>query len=139
MTVYICKAHKTIADGFTGELKRQSLIYDFAKDGGAYSGNSWVLGTISGNVLIEKIYARATAAVVGSSSTVSIGNTDSGTIYVSAEAEAHLGLNAVAAIETTAVPHVLTDGKQIILTIGTANLTAGQIVVEVYYKDARVG
>lgn len=140
MTVFIAKGHKTISAGFTGESKRVGLVYDFAKDGGAYSGNSWVLGTISGNVLIEKVYVRATTSVVGSgSSTVSIGNTDSGTKYVSGEGEADLEANEVAAIETTMVPHVLTNGKQIIMTIGTANLTAGVLVVEVQYKDARVG
>ena len=47
MTVYVAKAHETIAAGFTGETKRVGLIYDFAKDGGAYSGNSWTLATIS--------------------------------------------------------------------------------------------
>lgn len=139
MTDIVVKGHKTISAGFTGESKRESLIYDFSKDGGAYSGNVYILATISGNVLIEKVIVRATTTVTGSSSTVIIGHTDNDDAFVDATggAEANLAANAVAAAATTSIPMVLANGKKITMKIGTANLTAGVIVVEVHYKDAR--
>ena len=141
MTVYVAKGHETISAGFTGETKRVGLVYDFAKDGGAYSGNSWTLGTISGKVLIEKVIVRATTAVVGNSSTVIIGHSDNDDYWVDATggAEANLAVDLVAPNATTGIPLVLQDGKLITMKIGTANLTAGVIVVDVYYKDHRVG
>lgn len=139
MTDIVVKGHKTISAGFTGEVKREKLIYDFSKDGGAYSGNVYILGTISGAVLIEKVIVRATTTVVGNSSTVIVGHTDNNDAFVDATggAEANLAANAVAPAATTSVPLVLASGKKITMTIGTANLTAGVIVVEVDYKDAR--
>jgi hypothetical protein len=140
MTVYVAKGHETIAAGFTGETKRVGLVYDFAKDGGAYSGNSWTLGTISGKVLIEKVIVRVTTAVTSDgSATVIIGHTDNDDYWMDATggAVANLAVDLVGANATTGIPLVLGDGKKITMKIGTANLTAGVIVVDVYYKDHR--
>jgi len=140
MTDIVVKGHKTISAGFTGEVKREKLIYDFSKDGGAYSGNVYILGTMSGAVLIEKVIVRVTTAVTsGGSATVIVGHTDNDDCFVDATAGAvaNLTANAVAAAATTSVPLVLASGKKITMTIGTANLTAGVIIVEIDYKDAR--
>jgi hypothetical protein len=138
MATITCKGAKVLEGGFTGERKRAGLVYDFSKDGGAYSGNTYVLGTMEGSVLIEKVFVRATTSVTSAgAATISVGHTDSATAFVSAEAKGDLEAGEVATIEATAVPMVLADGKQIVMTIGTADLTAGVLVVEVVYKDAR--
>lgn len=142
MTAIVTKGHETISAGFTGETKRVGLVYDFAKDGGAYSGNTYTLGTISGKVLIEKVIVRVTtAATSDGSATVIVGHTDNDDYWMDATggAVANLAIDKVGANATTGIPLILTDGKKILMTIGTADLKTGVIVVDVYYKDHRVG
>lgn len=142
MGVVACKGAKTFSAGFTGETRRVALVYDFAQDGGAYNGNVYTLGTVSGSVLIEKVIARvATAVTSGGSATVIIGHTDNADAFVDATggALANIGAVTVIADATTNVPMILVNGKLITMTIGTADLTAGKIVVEVWYKDVNVG
>jgi len=142
MTDIVVKGHKTFSAGFTGESKRVGLIYDFAQDGGAYNGKVYILGTISGKVLIEKVIVRViTAATSDGSATVIVGHTDNNDAYVDATAGAvaNLAVDAVAAAATTSVPMVLGNGKQITMTIGTADLKTGKIVVDVFYKDHNAG
>lgn len=142
MTDVVTKAHQTFAAGFTGDTKRVALVYDFTKDAGAYSGKVYILGTISGKVLIEKVIARVTTAVTsGGSATVIVGHTDNDDYWVDATggAVANLGADKVAANATTGIPLILGDGKKITMTIGTADLLTGKIVVEVFYKDVNVG
>lgn len=142
MAEVICKGAKTFAAGFTGETRRVALIYDFTKDGGAYSSKVYTLGVISGKVLVTKVIARVVTAVTsGGSATVIIGHTDDDNAFVDATAGAvaNLTADAVAAAATTSVPMVLADGKKITMTIGTADLTAGKVVVEVWYKDVNEG
>jgi hypothetical protein len=142
MTDIVTKGHKTFAAGFTGETKRVALVYDFAQDGGAYSGKVYILGTTSGKVLIEKVIARVvTAATSDGSATVIVGHADNNDAFVDATAGAvaNLTADAVAAAATTSVPMILATGKTITMTIGTADLKTGKIVVEVWYKDVNVG
>lgn len=142
MSNITCKGHETISAGFTGETKRVGLIYDFSKDGGAYSGNTYYLGTISGKVLIEKVIVRVTTAVTsGGSATVIIGHSDNDDYWMDATggAVANLAIDLVGANATTGIPLVLQDAKKITMKIGTADLLTGVIVVDVYYKDHRVG
>jgi hypothetical protein len=142
MTEVVCKAVKGISAGFTGETRRVGLVYDFAVDGGAYSGKVYTLANIEGPVLIEKVIVRvATIVTSGGSATVVVGNTDNADAYVDATggALANIGAVVVVAAAATSLPSILHDGDQITMTIGTADLTAGKIVVEVWYKDVNVG
>jgi len=142
MTDIVVAGHKTFSAGFTGETKRVGLIYDFSKDGGAYSGKVYILGTLDGKALIEKVIVRVLTAVTsGGSATVIVGHTDNDDCFVDATAGAvaNLGADKVGAAATTSVPLVLADGKKITMTIGTADLTAGKVVVEVFYKDCNAG
>jgi hypothetical protein len=142
MTDVVTKAHQTFAPCFTGETKRVALIYDFAKDAGAYSGKVYILGTLSGKTLIEKVIVRVPTAVTsGGSATVVVGHTDNADAFVDATAGAvaNLTADAVAAAATTSIPMILADGKKITMTIGTADLLTGKIVVEVWYKDVNAG
>lgn len=142
MTDVVVKGHKTFAAGFTGETKRIGLVYDFSQDGGAYSGKVYILGTTSGKVLIEKVIVRVVTAVTsGGSATVIVGHTDNDDAFVDATAGAvaNLGADKVAAAATTSIPMVLASGKQITMTIGTADLLTGKVVVDVWYKDHNAG
>lgn len=142
MTDVVTKAHKTFSAGFTGETKRVGLIYDFAQDGGAYSGKVYILGTVSGKVLIEKVIVRVvTAATSDGSATVIVGHTDNDDYWMDATggAVANLGIDKVGANATTGIPVILGDGKKITMTIGTADLKTGKIVVDVFYKDHNAG
>ena len=142
MTDIVTKGQKTFAAGFTGETKRTALVYDFALDGGAYSGKVYILGTTSGKVLIEKVIVRVVTAVTsGGSATVVVGHADNADAFVDATAGAvaNLTADAVAAAATTSVPMILATGKTITLTIGTADLLTGKVVVELWYKDVNVG
>ena len=142
MTDIVVKGHKTFSAGFTGETKRVGLIYDFAQDGGAYNGKVYILGTISGKVLIEKVIVRVvTAATSDGSATVIVGHTDNDDYWMDATggAVANLAIDKVGANATTGIPVILGDGKKITMTIGTADLKTGKIVVDVFYKDHNVG
>ena len=142
MATITCKGYKEFADGFFGESKRVGLVYDFALDGGAYSGNTYVLGQISGKVMIEKVIVRVVTAVTSDgAATVIVGHTDNDDAFMDATggAKANLTADAIGAIPTTNIPMVLADGKQITMKIGTADLTAGKLIVEVFYKDANAG
>lgn len=142
MTDIVTKGHKTFAAGFTGETKRTALVYDFALDGGAYSGKVYILGTTSGKVLIEKVIVRVvTAATSDGSATIIVGHADNTDAWVDTTggAVANLTTDAVVANATTGVPMILASGKTISMTIGTADLKTGKIVVEVWYKDVNVG
>jgi len=142
MTDIVTRAAKTFSAGFTGETRRTALVYDFATEAGAYSGKVYILGTVSGSVLIEKVIVRvATIVTSGGSATVIVGHTDNADAFVDTTGGALANLGAVACVPdaTTNVPMILTDGKKITMTIGTADLTAGKIVVEVWYKDVNVG
>lgn len=142
MTEVICKAAKTFSAGFTGETRRVALVYDFAQDGGAYNGKVYTLGTVSGSILVEKVIARVSTIVTSEgSATVIVGHDDNTDAFVDTTDGALANLGAIAVIPKTAtnVPMILTNGKKILMTIGTADLTAGKIVVEVWYKDINVG
>jgi hypothetical protein len=131
------KGYKEFAAGFTGEEKRIALKYDFAQDGGAYSGNTYILGKTSGKVLIKEVIVRATTAVTSlGSATVSVGQASTANTFADAVAKTALAADLVAANPATNIPMVLADATNITMTIGTADLTAGVVIVEVIYKDA---
>ena len=131
-----CKGYKEFAAGFTGEMKRISLVYDYALDGGAYSGNTYILGKTSGKILVREVIVRAASSVTsGGSATVSVGQASTANTFADAVAKTALAADLVAAKPATNIPMVLADATNITLTIGTADLTAGKVVVEIFYKD----
>lgn len=137
MAVVVCKGAKTLSAGFTGETRRVGLVYDFAKDGGATT-DVFTLATVSGKILVEKVIVRSLTTVTsGGAATVVVGHTDNDDYFVDATggAKANLAADAVAAAAATSLPLVLGDGKKITLTVGTAALTAGKLIAEVWYKD----
>lgn len=142
MAEVVCKGVKGLAAGFTGETRRVGLVYDFAQDGGAFSGKVYTLANISSKILVTRVIVRSLKTVTSAgAATVIVGHTDDDNYFVDATggAKANLAADAVAAAATTSVPLVLAADKQITLTIGTADLTDGKILVEVWYKDVNAG
>lgn len=133
MTAFVCEAHKTFGAGFQNELSYVKLTYDFAEDGGAYNGNTWDLGTTDTDILIVRGIVHVEDAVVGSSSTITLGvNDEDADAFLAAVAEGTLVENY--AIDTTAGQSLFVpSGDTIRMSIGTANLTAGKIHLHLFY------
>ncbi len=129
-----CGAYKTVGAGFAGERCTAKLTYDFTVDGGAYSGNTYRLGIAGRKILIVEAVIHVETAVVGSSSTVSMGTTSAATVGLSAVAEATLVDDYVA--DTSGYQaEVVASGDYFTMTIGTANLTAGKINLFLSYYN----
>ena len=134
-----------------GQLQTVEYVYDFAVDGGAAGAidlsakdNKAVLPD---NAIVKSVFAKVITAIVGTSSTLSWGNTTdpdgySGTAI--AEASLTAGVvyngwdNGAALIWDTDHPIYYNVGttannKDFSCTIGTADLTAGKVVFVVEY------
>jgi hypothetical protein len=134
MTTYNTVAYKTVGAGFAGERCTAKLTYDFASDLGAYSGNTWRLGVAGRKICIVEAVVHVETAVVGSSSTISMGTTSAATVFLSAVAEATLVDDYV--VDTAgAQAEVVAAGDYFTMTIGTANLTAGKINLFLSYYN----
>ncbi len=116
----------------------QEYVYDFDVDGGAI-GAIDLSAKASKEPLpvgaVAKRYTRKvlTAFTSGGSATVAVGNGDSATKYESAVAVASLTANALA--EDNAALNAILDAAdgQLIVTIATADLTAGKAVYMVEF------
>lgn len=129
-----CGAYKTVGQVFSNEKGFVKLTYDFSVDGGAYSGNTYRLGRTSRKILVTEAVIHIETAVVGSSSTVSLGTTTAATVGLSAVAEATLVDDYV--VDTAGFQaEVVPSGDYFTMTIGTANLTAGKINVFLTYVN----
>src|SRR3990167_730952 len=124
--------YQVIGPTFGNEEGFVKLVYDFSVDGGAYSGNTYRLGLTSHKILITQAVIHVETAVVGTSSTVSMGTTTASTVLLSSVAEATLVDDYVVAT-AGAQGEVVPSGDYITMTIGTANLTAGKINVFLRY------
>lgn len=131
----------------------QEYIYDFSVDGGVYT-SAFDLSAKNGyqtlptGALVFDVYFNVVTAVVGSSSTVKVGNGTDDDGYVESIAEATLVAGyaggsqknkGALVFDDTAdcnipnrVTATATTGR-FILTVGTANLTAGKIVYHALY------
>lgn len=134
---------------FSNESHREEYVYDFAVDGGAVGAidlsakaNSHV---VPSGALVKAVYARVvTAFTSGGAATVSWGPTADADGYSgAAKAMAAMTANAAfsgehdggALLATPGVyPVVAASSQDLKLTIGTAALTAGKLVVVVEYE-----
>jgi hypothetical protein len=136
---------------FSNEAHSHEYVYDFAVDGGAIGAidlsakaNSQLL---SAGCLVKAVYARVvTAFTSGGAATVSWGpSADVDGYSGAAKAMAAMTLNAAfsgehdsGALLTGGVyPVVASNSQDLKLTIATAALTAGKLVIVVeYYKPS---
>ena len=117
-----------LADGFFGNYYRAT--YDFAVQGGATGAitlNPWLpINTVIYGGLFHVI-----TTFTGATNTLSMGlNTTTDILGATAIATyGTTGLHAVIPVATAATAIVLTAARQLVLTLATANVTAGKMTI----------
>lgn len=128
---------RTLGKPASNEESMTTLVYDFAEDGGSIG--SLTLGSIGRKVILTRaiVYVES-ACTSGGSATVKIGPTtadDDAMLTTTNGAVANL--TADASFKQAATEGLVVDaGDTIDLVIATAALTAGKILVKVFYIDA---
>lgn len=118
-------AGKILVQAWGRERESLRVQYDFAKDGGAVG--EYAVIEAAGALLIESAKFLVRTAVVGSSSTVSLGKSADLAGVIAAIAEASLVAASVSFGAAQDASHVLADGDKLYMAIGTGALTAGKI------------
>lgn len=117
---------KTVATTFKNDVEVVRIVYDFAVDAGAVGALD--LLTVDGDAVVRlKHLAVKTACTSGGSATVAVGVTGATTAFVDATEGAVANLTANAIIDGASAPKYVADGNKVLLTIGTAALTAGKL------------
>lgn len=137
--------------GILGKKHIQSYVYDFAVDGGTAGAiklsDKEGYSPLPDNAIITNVIALVETAVVGTSSTVAVGNTTDADGYMQAIAEATLvadyvtmaGVQAGDLLWDDSNDHLIpflcnsANDRDFSITIGTADLTAGKIHFAVEY------
>lgn len=126
---------KNIGPEFRNEKQIARVVYDFAVDGGATG--AYDVFTAGSDVVITGAHAYVkTACTSGGSATVAYGITGSTTAFVDATAGAVANLTADAVLGAAEPPIRLASGSKVLMTVGTAALTAGKIEFVVEYMSA---
>jgi hypothetical protein len=126
---------KRIGPEFKNEVVQERVMYNFAVDGGATG--ALTLFTANRDIVIKGAHAYVkTACTSGGSATVSYGITGATTAFVDATAGAVANLTANAVLGAAEPPLRLAAGQNVLMTIGTAALTAGQIEFVLEYCAA---
>lgn len=131
----VLKTVEAIGNTFGNAVEYKRVRYDFARDGGALG--VYDVFTVSDKVKIVDFHSVVkTACTSGGSATVKVGVTGNDNRFMNTTqgAVASLTLNAAilppvveGAPNVLAVPVVASAGDKVLLTIGTAALTAGSI------------
>lgn len=134
---------KSVGGQFQNEKEIVIVRYDFANDAGAQGALD--LLTAVGKVIVVSFYAYVVTAVTSlGSATIKVGVTgdDDKMITVGEGAKANYSIGAVlkalptialsegtpnTAVMALPLPHKMADGEKALMTIGTADLTAGVI------------
>lgn len=125
----------TIGPVFRNESFVKRVVYDFAVDGGSVGALD--LMTAGSDLVIKSAHAYVkTACTSGGSATVAFGITGSTTAFVDATAGAVANLTANAVLGAAEPPIRLASGNKVLMTIGTAALTAGKIEFVIEYMAA---
>ncbi len=131
-------------------IQLKEFVYDFAVHGGVHSTDieiSSANNRLPVGAIIMDCIALIETAVVGSSSTLGIGNATSSVGYLTATAEATLVANYVAHAGKNKSVYLFDDtadealyyrvadaaGSKVMIRIGTASLTAGKVKVMIAY------
>ncbi len=134
------KAAKTVYAPFANDVCWERIRYDASKDS-LTTGAKDIL-TAGSNLMIVHAHMQVIAAVVGSSSTVKFGMTDDDDVFCTATQGAEASLTTGATVVPLAIegtpnalplPIRLDSGDKLLMTIGTASLTAGVVEFVVGY------
>lgn len=130
-------------DGFL-ETKVMTFAGGTANDPGDYdgTGNPATLFTITGRVII-KLIAVCDTNLAGASATLAVGITDAATSIIAQSTATDIDAGEIwhdatpdSAIELASVTasRILSNGQDIIQTVGTANITGGKITYYCYWR-----
>ena len=119
---------KKTASGAPSSIGSQmySVTYDFTKDGGT-SADTRVLIEFKDALAIRMVAARGKTAVTsGGAATISLG-VAAGSEFLSTEAIASFAAGAIVNQTTAGEFYKVEDDEKIVMSIGTADLTAGKV------------
>jgi len=140
--------YKKVGSGFSNEEQTIKVRYDFAVDGGATG--AFNIFTAESDCIITDFHALVkTTATSGGSATVAVGVTGSTSAFVTTTQGAVANLTANAVFQANVVltegtpntaafplPRRLASGESVLMTIGTAALTAGVVDYVMNVKKA---
>lgn len=135
----------TSAPGFGNQVEYTRVTYDFAADGGATGALDLVTAGSGGIVIVDARLVVKTACTSGGSATLKWGPSADDDRFCNTTQGAVASLTAGAvivppALEGTpnviACPYYLAAASKLIMTIGTAALTAGKVEFVIGYIKA---
>lgn len=139
---------KTVGQLFSNRSEIERVVYDFSVDGGATGALD--IFTAGADIIITGFHAVVkTACTSGGSATVAVGVTGATSAFVTTTGGAVANLTANAVLQANVVltegtpntaafplPRRLASGDKVLMTIGTAALTAGKIEFVLQYVKA---
>jgi len=116
-------------------LKSVSFVYDFAVDGGAQT--TIPMGVfIPINSVVWLGFANSLTTVVGVNATIAVGWTGSTGALMTATAITSFAANAIVpGVDLPGAPVKATAGRELAVTIATADITAGKFLYVCYYAE----
>lgn len=130
---------------YTGRIKWARAYYDFATDGGAVGAISLRGDKVPSGARVLNAYIDVTTAVTtGGAPTVSLGVEGAADLRAAATISTAPAINAIAmpvsAVTNRSTSAVKTTAdRDVVMTIGTATLTAGRFSVLVEYLELSSG
>ncbi len=125
---------KNLYKGWSGEEKYMRAAFDVTGGDVGTASEVTQLMLAKEKILITRMAVYVKTAVTGqATATINVGHTDNDDEFVAAVAATSIAADSVLAL--TVSQYVLASGKYITVTPKTANITAGKVIVEIYYKD----
>lgn len=110
----------------------------FSNAAGSGAVGTVALCTITGGVFVRRMTIRCSTSLTGSSATISLGTASSATALIGSTTATALtaGLHWTSTTPATTVSAIVDKvlDENLIITVGTAAVTAGVIELEVYYQ-----
>lgn len=128
------------SDTYGARLRRFTKVITFDGTAGAGAQGTVAVGTVSGAIVVEQCVGYCTTDLAGASATIELGtsgvtngliaqttatNIDAGEAWTDA---------GPSTLEGSVVNKVVSD--DIILTVGTADITAGVLEITIYWRPA---
>lgn len=119
---------KTGGPGFENQVEYHRVVYDFAADGGGVASKD-LFTCDKSCAIVSAVVHVLTACTSGGSATVEIGTTDDANAIMTTTTGAVANLVADFTTGGAALPAWLDASDKVVMTIGTAALTAGKLEV----------
>lgn len=124
-------AGKKYLNVFSNELAKITAVYDFAEDGGAQGAFELFEASEDLVIVAAKVKIKTTFTS-GGAATLIIGQTGDTDSIMQSLAVASATAGVVKDCDAAALALKLASGDKVSMTIGTADMTAGKLEVELY-------